>query len=229
MKRLARVLRNGEPEMVEEDSIRSDDTFLPPTVPAKVLGLAMNYKSLVGQREVYDEPLFFLKSPTSACGHNTRIACSRFPTVWVEAELAVVIGKKCRSVSTAEAEGCILGYTIASDVTAANILGRDWHLARSKALDNFAPLGPFLVTDIDTSDLELGTRINGQEYQRGRTSDRIVNDCGAVSLISRFLTLDPGDVILTGTPANATNSLVTPGDVVTHWIDGMGELQFTMV
>ncbi len=229
MNRVARVLRNGKVETVDAASTRSDDIFLPPCDPAKVLGLAFNYKSLVGEREAYEEPLFFLKSPTSACGHQSSVVCSQFSTVWVEAELVVVIKKECRNVRVENAPECILGYTIGSDVTALNVHGRDWHLARSKALDNFAPLGPFLVTDLDTSDLELGTLINGREYQRGRTSDRIMNDCEAVSLLSQFLTLSPGDVILTGTPAGATSSLVKSGDVVTHWVEGIGELQFSVL
>jgi 2-keto-4-pentenoate hydratase/2-oxohepta-3-ene-1,7-dioic acid hydratase in catechol pathway len=201
---------------------------LPPSDPSKVLGLAFNYKSLVGIRDTYDEPLFFLKSPTSACGHQSRISIAGHSTVWVEAELTIVIKKECRNVSTAGAEDYILGYTIGSDITALNVHKRDWHLARSKALDGFAPMGPYLVRGLDTSDLELGTRINGKEFQRGRTSDRIINDCESVSLLSRFLTLLPGDVILTGTPAGATSSLVKPGDVVTHWIENIGELSFTI-
>ena len=231
-KRTARVLRQGQRQWVDAGMLRPEDfdeiTFLPPSDPAKILGLAHNYKSLVGARERYDEPLFFMKSPTSACGHKSRVMCSPFGTVWVEVELAVIIKKECRNVSVAEAGDYILGHTIGSDVTAQNIHGRDWHLARSKALDNFAPLGPFLVTGLDTVDLEVGTRINGRIYQQGRTSDRIMNDHESVSLLSQFLTLSPGDVILTGTPAGATSSIVRAGDVVTHWIEGIGELEFTI-
>jgi 2-keto-4-pentenoate hydratase/2-oxohepta-3-ene-1,7-dioic acid hydratase in catechol pathway len=254
MGRYARVLRNGERRWVEagDDVVRvlSGDPFLasthpeetllredldrlsftPPTDAAKIVGLAFNYKSLVGAREDYDEPLFFLKSPTSACGHKARISRPRFATkVWVEVELGVIIKKECRSVSVDDASDYILGYTIGSDVTAENIYGRDWHLARSKALDGFAPLGPFLVTDLDTSDLAVETRINGRLFQQGRTSDRILNDRESVSLISQYLTLTPGDVILTGTPAGATDSLVSVGDTVTHRIEGIGELSFDFV
>jgi 2-keto-4-pentenoate hydratase/2-oxohepta-3-ene-1,7-dioic acid hydratase in catechol pathway len=233
MHRLARVLRNGRREFIEADTLSPEElrtlTFLPPCDPTKILGLAFNYKSLVGSKETYDEPLFFLKSPTSACGHNAKVSCAGYPVGWVEAELAVIIKKECRNVNVDKAGDYILGYTIGSDITAENVHGRDWHLGRSKALDNFAPLGPFLVTDIDTSDLELGTRINGKLYQQGRTSDRIKNDYEAVSMVSRFLTLSAGDVILTGTPAGATSSLVKPGDVVTHWIEKIGELNFTIV
>ena len=254
MRRYARVMRNGERRWVEagdevinvlsgdpflpsshpEETLPSEDldrlSFYPPSDAAKIIGLAFNYKSLVGARDDYDEPLFFLKSPTSACGHKTRIPFPRFATkVWVEVELGVIIKKECRNVSAADAGDYILGYTIGSDVTAENIYGRDWHLARSKALDGFAPLGPFLVTDLDTSDLAVETRINGRIFQQGRTSDRILNDRESVSLISKYLTLVPGDVILTGTPAGATDSVVNIGDTVTHGIEGIGELRFDFV
>ena len=255
MSRLARVLWKGECRWAElgddgSASVLSSDpflpscvpvvslqleeveelTFYPPSDPIKIIGLAYNYKSLVGVRETYEEPLFFLKSPTSACAHKARVPYPAFATkVWVEAELGVIVKARCRNVSVEEAEDYILGYTIGSDVTAENIHGRDWHLARSKALDSFAPLGPFLVTDLDTTDLEIGTRINGRLSQHGRTSDRIVNDREAISLVSQFLTLNQGDVILTGTPAGARDSVVKGGDVVAHWIEGIGELRFTFV
>ncbi len=204
--------------------------FLPPCNAQKVIGLAYNYKSLVGVRESYEEPLFFLKSATSICGHQSKVTYPEFSTkVWVEVELGIIIKKECRKVSVNDAADYILGYTIGSDITAENVYGRDWHLARSKALDNFAPLGPFLVTDLKTSDLELYTYINGKEFQHGNTSDRIMNDCESVSLISQFLTLMPGDVILTGTPAGARGAIVNRGDVVCHQIDGLGELIFSIV
>ncbi len=204
--------------------------YLAPCTPEKVIGLAYNFKSLVGPRARYDEPLFFLKSPTSLCGQASAIPYPDYARkVWVEVELGVVIKKACSKVSVEEAGDYILGYTIGSDVTAENICGRDWHLARSKALDGFAPAGPYLTMDIETGDLELTTHINGKEFQRGRTSDRIVNDREAVSLISRFVTLKAGDLILTGTPAGALDSIVKPGDVVTHRIEDLGELSFTFI
>lgn len=204
--------------------------LLPPCSPTKVIGLGHNYRSLVGPRAHYDEPIVFLKSPTSVCAHGARVPYPASATkVWVEVELGVVIGTRCRSVSAAEAGDSILGYTIGGDITAENIHGRDWHLARSKALDGFAPLGPYLVCGVDTSSLELRTLINGREYQRGNTDDRILNDREVVSLVSSFMTLEPGDVILTGTPVGATDSVVRPGDVVTHRVESLGELQFTIV
>lgn len=204
--------------------------FLPPAEATKVIGLAYNYKSLVGIKDQYEEPLFFLKSPTSICPHNSCVPYPEFAAyVWVEVELAVIIGRDCHRVTEDEAEACILGYSIGSDITAENVHGRDWHLARSKALDRFSPIGPFLVTGLCTDNLEVRSYINGKEFQRGNTSDRILNDRQAVSLLSRYVTLKPGDVILTGTPAGARASVVKKGDIVTHCIDQLGELIFRIV
>jgi 2-keto-4-pentenoate hydratase/2-oxohepta-3-ene-1,7-dioic acid hydratase in catechol pathway len=230
-------LLRGSPgdESTETERVISQESvgrleLLPPCAPAKVIGLGHNYRSLVGPRAHYDEPIVFLKSPTSVCAHGSRVQYPAFATkVWVEVELGVVIGKRCRSVSAADAGDSILGYTIGGDITAENIHGRDWHLARSKALDGFAPVGPWLVRGVDTSCLGLQTLINGRRYQRGNTNDRILDDRAVVGLVSSLMTLEPGDLILTGTPAGATDAIVKPGDVVTHQIDQLGELQFTIV
>lgn len=232
----ARLLADGpgSESLPERAALTQEDLgqfrYLSPCTSEKVIGLAYNYKSLVGYGASYEEPLFFLKSPTSICGPAAAIPYPDFSEeVWVEVELGIIIKKDCFRVSVEAAEDYILGYTIGSDVTAENVCGRDWHLARSKALDGFAPTGPYLVMDVETDDLELTTHINGKEFQRGRTSDRIVNDRESVSLLSRFITLRAGDLILTGTPAGARDSIVTKGDVVTHRIQHLGELSFTFV
>lgn len=216
-------------QILPEQEVRSL-SLLPPAEATKVIGLAYNYKSLVGIKDQYEEPLFFLKSPTSICPHNSCVPYPEFAEyVWVEVELAIVIGRDCHRVTEDEAEACILGYSIGSDITAENVYGRDWHLARSKALDYFSPIGPYLVTGLCTNNLEVRSYINGREFQRGSTSDRIINDRQAVSLLSRYVTLKPGDVILTGTPAGARASVVKKGDIVTHSIDELGELTFRIV
>ena len=254
MRRFARIQWEGQArwvEFLEEDAVQLlSDTpdlerawyeqeldksaikqfvYLPPCAGSKVLGLAYNYKSLVGAKEAYEEPLFFFKSPTSLCGHGATVAYPAFADmVWVEVELAIVVKKHCRNVTADEAGDYILGYSIASDITARNIHGRDHHLARSKALDQFAPIGPYLVTGLDTSNLTMTTHIDGQEFQRGNTDDRILGDNEAVSLLSRYITLEPGDVILTGTPAGAMDSVVRPGNKVSHRIEQLGELEFSI-
>ena len=200
-------------------------TIMAPCEPTKVVALAYNYKDLVGDRETFDEPLIFFKSPTSVIGPGGEI---RIPggieVVWAEVELAFVIRKLARNVPSDEAADFILGYTIANDVTAQNVHGRDWHLARSKGLDTFCPVGPLLETELDTNSLELSTTINDRVTQHSTTANRILDDSEALSLISKFITLEPGDIVLTGTPAGALESRVQPGDAVTVRIAKLGEL-----
>ena len=149
--------------------------------------------------------------------------------VWVEVELVVIIGKKCREISSDDAHNYILGYTIGSDITAQNILKRDWHLARSKAFDNFAPVGPYLVTEINPNGLSLRNLINNKEAQKGNTKDMIYDVNKLITLISSVMTLEPWDLIFTGTPAKARDAIVKPGDSVKHTIDDFGDLEFKII
>jgi 2-keto-4-pentenoate hydratase/2-oxohepta-3-ene-1,7-dioic acid hydratase in catechol pathway len=118
----------------------------------------------------------------------------------------------------------VFGVTIGNDVTALNVLGRDWHLARSKGLDGFCPLGPELVRGFDDSDRALSTTISGRRTQSSTTANRVLGTLEAVALVSRLMTLEPGDVVLTGTPGGARQSLIRPGDLVELAIDGLGVL-----
>ena len=253
MKKLAHILYEGNRqwvEITEKDiflmhGIPTDKTFrrnkkikedleklnyLAPTFPNKVIGVGWNYKDLVGEKESYEEPLIFLKSPHSICPTFSDVP---FPTstkeVWVEVELVIVIRSKCSNVSAKQAKKHVLGYTLGSDVTALNILKRDWHLARSKAFDNFAPLGPFLLQEIDINKLSLKSFINNREAQSGNTKDMILKVDELISLISSVMTLEPWDIIFTGTPARAREALVMPGDLVRHSIDYFGELNFKII
>jgi len=204
--------------------------FLPPSDPTKVIGVGWNYKDLVGEQDSYPEPIVFLKSPTSICPHESCIKYPKFAEkVWVEVEIVIVIGKECSNVKASEAQKYILGHTLGSDISALNILERDWHLARSKAIDQFAPLGKYLITDINTDNLALESTINDREAQLGNSSFRILNDNQLIELISSIMTLYPGDIIFTGTPAGATEAIVRPGDKVMHKVDTLGELNFTIV
>jgi len=203
----------------------SDLTLLPPCEPRTVAALAYNYKDLVGLRDTYDEPLVFVKSPVTVIGSQDVLMRPAWVNrVWVEVELSVVIKRPIFEATRAEAEAAILGYTIANDATAVNVHGRDHHLARSKSLATFCPVGDVVRVGLDTSNLALTTTINGRITQRGTTRDRICDDVEAVMLVSRLMPLAPGDIILTGTPAGAMDSLVQPGDVVRLEIDGVGVL-----
>ena len=203
----------------------SEVKIITPVVPSKVIALGFNYKDLVGSRDRYDEPIIFFKSSTSVIGPNDNIILPETDIdIWAEVELTIVIGKHCSNVTVEEAEDYIFGYTIGNDVTMRNILGRDHHLARSKACDTFCPLGPFIETDLDTSNLRLQNKINDKLFQDSTTQYRILKDCEIVSLISNLITLMPGDVILSGAPAGAEDSKIKNGDKVTVSIDKLGEL-----
>ncbi len=206
----------------------SEVKLLAPVRPGKIIALGYNYKDLVGERETYEEPVIFLKPPSAVIGPDEAIVLQEDRKVWTEVELAIVIGKTCRNVSSQGASACILGHTVANDVTMSNCNGRDHHLARSKGWDTFCPLGPAIVTDADTSALRMSNVISGKLMQSSSTDKRILDDVGVVSFVSRFFTLEPGDIILTGTPANAENSVILHGDRVSVSIEGLGTLSNTV-
>jgi 2-keto-4-pentenoate hydratase/2-oxohepta-3-ene-1,7-dioic acid hydratase in catechol pathway len=205
-----------------------DVKILPPCQPGKIIALAFNYKDLIGNKDKYEEPIIFFKPTSAIIGPGESIILNDNRKTWIEVELAIVIKKKCKNVSLNQAKHYILGYTIANDVTTQNILGRDHHLARSKGLDTFCPVGPIIETDIDTSNLVLSSSINGSIKQKSSTNKRILSDIEAVSFLSGFFTLEPGDLILTGTPANAEQSIISDGDAVELYIEGIGTLSNTV-
>jgi 2-keto-4-pentenoate hydratase/2-oxohepta-3-ene-1,7-dioic acid hydratase in catechol pathway len=192
----------------------------------KVIGLGYNYKGLVGRKSHFDEPLIFLKSPESVVAHKGDVIYPEYcKKIWIETELTIIIGKKGKNIPLSQTNEYILGYTCGNDITAENIHDRDWHLAVSKGLDTFAPVGPYLIQGIDTNDLEIYSSINGKITQRSRTSDRILNNQECVALVSKYFTLNPGDIIMTGTPAGATDAIVQPGDEVIVEIENIGRLK----
>lgn len=199
--------------------------LLSPVMPTKIIALGYNYKDLVGEKPEYDEPIIFLKPPSAIIGHNDHITISKsMKKVWTEVELCIVIGKTAVDVSRVTAKEYIFGYTIGNDVTTSNILDRDHHLARSKGWDTFCPVGPWIETDIETDNLKMTNKINGKIFQESSTKNRIYNDKIIVSHLSKIMTLNPGDLIMTGTPNNAENTVVTDGDEVCIYIEGIGEL-----
>ena len=222
----------------EPDIITSDEKidlknksieFLPVSQPKTVVGLGWNYKDLVGEKLKYDEPIIFLKSTHSVCGHNSKIELSALhDKVWVEVELVIVISKRTKNVDAENAHTHILGYTIGSDITAENILDRDWHLARSKAFENYAPVGPFMVVGMNPNNVSLKSRINGKIYQDSTTSNMILNIDEIISFVSSHIVLEKGDLIFTGSPKGARDSIVKPGDRVEHIIENIGTMSFNI-
>ncbi|SCF32810.1 2-keto-4-pentenoate hydratase/2-oxohepta-3-ene-1,7-dioic acid hydratase (catechol pathway) [Micromonospora viridifaciens] len=209
----------------------SDVRLLSPILPSKVVCVGRNYAEHAAEHgsEVPKEPLLFLKPSTSVIGPRDAIRLPIFSKqVEHEAELAVVIGAPgARRADRAAAERAIFGYTCANDVTARDLQRSDGQWTRAKGFDSFCPLGPWITTGLDVSDLEVRCEVgrNPEEMevrQLGRTKDMVFDVPALVSYISHVMTLLPGDVVLTGTPAGV--SPLTDGDTVTVRIEGIGEL-----
>lgn len=209
----------------------SDVRLLSPILPSKVVCVGRNYAEHAAEHgtEVPKEPLLFLKPSTSVIGPRDAI---RLPAlskqVEHEAELAVVIGAPgARRADRAAAQRAIFGYTCANDVTARDLQRMDGQWTRAKGFDSFCPIGPWITTGLDVTDLEIRCEVGSdpeemEVRQLGRTRDMVFDVPALVSYVSHVMTLLPGDVILTGTPAGV--SPLADGDTVTVRIEGVGEL-----
>lgn len=208
-----------------------DIEVLPPAEPTRVVALAHNYRDLVDEKESEETegPLLFLKTPSSVIGKGEPIEIPENGPTWAEVEVAFVVDKTARDVSREDADEYIRGYTVANDVTTEGVHGRNWHLPRSKARDTFCPLGPHLVQGVDTGDLTMSTRINDEQTQNSTTAKRLYDEPAALAHISSLITLDPGDVVLTGTPAGATDSTISPGDEVAVDVEELGTVENPVV
>jgi 2-keto-4-pentenoate hydratase/2-oxohepta-3-ene-1,7-dioic acid hydratase in catechol pathway len=204
----------------------ADGRLLAPATPSKIVAIGLNYAdhAAEGNRELPKEPMIFIKPSTAVIGPGDDIVYPPQTTnLHHEGELAIVIGKTARNVARSEARRYVLGYTCANDVTARDLQRRDVQFTRGKGFDTFAPLGPWIVTDLDPSDLALEVRVNGEVRQKSRTS-QLIFDCDfLVSFISQVMTLLPGDVISTGTPAGVSPMKI--GDVVEVEIERIGCLK----
>ena len=199
--------------------------LLPPILPSKIVAIGKNYADHAREMggEPPAEPVMFLKPSTSVIGPAAPIV---YPTlsqqVDFEGELAVVIGRLCRDVPVEKASDVVLGYTCANDVTARDLQRSDGQWSRAKGFDTFCPLGPWIDTEVDPSDLAITTTVNGETKQDARTS-LLLHDVGElIAFATAVMTLLPGDVILTGTPAGV--GPVVPGDEVAVTIEGIGTL-----
>jgi 2-keto-4-pentenoate hydratase/2-oxohepta-3-ene-1,7-dioic acid hydratase in catechol pathway len=214
-----------------ERFLLADVRLLAPVIPrSKVVGVGRNYAAHAAElgSEVPEEPLLFLKPNTAVCGPGDPVVLpAASGEVHHEAELAVVIGRLCRDVPPARVHEVIFGYTCADDVTARDLQRHDGQWARAKGFDTFCPLGPWVATVLDPSDLAVECRVNGELRQSGRTSDLVFDVPSLVSYISGVFTLLPGDVILTGTPAGV--GPVSPDDEVSITVEGIGTLTHRVV
>jgi 2-keto-4-pentenoate hydratase/2-oxohepta-3-ene-1,7-dioic acid hydratase in catechol pathway len=204
----------------------ADVRLLAPVIPrSKVVGVGRNYQAHAAElgNEVPAEPLIFLKPNTSVIGPRDGIVYpEQTNNLHFEGELAIVIGRICRDLPKERVDEVIFGYTVANDVTARDLQKSDGQWARAKGYDTFCPLGPWISTELDVSDVRVTTTLNGEPKQDGRTSQFIFDIPEVLAYITSFTTLLPGDVILTGTPAGVGPML--PGDEVTVSIEGLGTL-----
>lgn len=200
--------------------------LLAPVRPTKIVALGKNYRAHAAEMgsEVPAEPLIFLKPPSTVIGPEAPILLpSMSQRVDYEGELAVVIGRRAHRVPAEEALRYVLGYTCANDVTARDLQRKDEQWTRAKGFDTFCPLGPWVVTDVDPGQLTVVTRVNGQVRQQGNTVDLVFGVAELIAFITQVMTLEPGDVIMTGTPAGVGS--LQPGDVVEVEIENIGVLR----
>ena len=199
--------------------------LLVPCTPSKIIGVGRNYADHAAEfgNQPPKEPLLFFKPPSALIAHGGDIVYPiQSENVHYEGELAAVIGARCRDVSRAQAPEFILGYTICNDVTARDLQARDGQWARAKGFDTFAPLGPCIATGLDPATLRIRTLLNGAVVQEASVSSLIFDVPTLIEYASAAFTLEPGDVITTGTPSGV--GPMKPGDVVMVSIDGIGEL-----
>jgi 2-keto-4-pentenoate hydratase/2-oxohepta-3-ene-1,7-dioic acid hydratase in catechol pathway len=213
-------------QLTGERHALDDVRLLAPVIPrSKVVGIGRNYAEHAQElgNQVPEQPLVFLKPNTAVIGPGDPI---QYPhqteDLHYEAELAVVIGRICRDISARRVPDVIYGYTCANDVTARDLQRSDGQWARAKGFDTFCPLGPWIETELDPTDLAVRTMLNGQVKQDGRTLDMVHDVTSLVCYVTSFTTLLPGDVLLTGTPAGV--GPMRPGDSVTVSVDGIGSL-----
>jgi 2-keto-4-pentenoate hydratase/2-oxohepta-3-ene-1,7-dioic acid hydratase in catechol pathway len=215
----------GEIEPTEATFPLSGVRLLAPVLPSKIIGIGKNYLAHAEEMSAYlpDEPLAFLKPNTAVIGPGEQIKLpEQSKRVDFEGELAIVIGTMCRHIEAEDAQRVIFGYTCANDVTARDLQSRDGQWARAKGFDTFCPLGPWIETAADPIGMEITTTLNGEVHQRASTTDLVFGVAHLVSWVSSIMTLLPGDVILTGTPAGVDQ--LNDGDQVTVSIDGVGSL-----
>ncbi len=214
-----------------DNFLQSELQLLPPVQPSKIVCVGLNYTDHARElnMQIPTNTLLFLKPPSAVIGHLGKIIYpDKSKRVDYEAELAVIIGKRCKNVRANEAESVIMGYTCFNDVTARDLQKEDIQWTRAKSFDTFAPVGPYISEPgLDVSDLRIKTRVNGELRQDSSTSNLIFNVPRLIEFISGIMTLEQGDIIATGTPPGVGELLV--GDEVEVEIENIGTLKNSVV
>jgi len=204
--------------------------LLPPCLPSKILGVGTNYRAHAQEmgKPIPDEPLLFMKPPSALVGHGQPIV--RPAGSWrvdFEGELAVIMGRRARRVREAEALDHVFGFTVCNDVTVRDLQKKDGQFTRAKGFDSFCPVGPWVTVGLDPSNLRVRTWQNGALKQDSTTGDLIFSVARVIEVASRVMTLEPGDVITTGTPSGV--GPIAPGDVIEIEVEGIGRLSNPVV
>ena len=204
-----------------------DVKLLPPVSPRKIVAIGLNYRSHLGDKPGPAAPEPFLKSSTTVVGHGDnivipKIAIEEGVKIQPEAELALVIGKDCKGATQDNALDYVFAYTCGNDVSARDWQANDLQWARAKSSDTFGPIGPWMTTDLDPTNIQVICRVNGEEKQNQNTSDLLHPVTRIIEYVSSVITLQVGDVIMTGTPG--TPGDIHPGDVVEVELSGVGVL-----
>ena len=197
-----------------------------PVTPGKIIGVGRNYADHAAElgNEVPKEPLIFFKPPSAVIGPDDVVKLPPISErVDFEGELAIVIGREARHVKAADWRTFVFGFTCADDVTARDLQKKDGQFTRGKGFDTFCPIGPWIETELDVSDIEIETRVNGEMKQQSSTSKLIFDPGRMIEFITEVMTLHPGDVILTGTPSGVAP--LRSGDVVEVSVAGIGTLR----
>lgn len=204
----------------------SEITFLPPCVPTKIIAVGLNYFDHANevQMKISDEPLIFMKPPSTLIAHNDNIIYPKMSKqLDYEAELAVIIKNRIKNIEPEDVFENILGYTCFNDVTARDLQKKDEQWTRAKSFDTFAPIGPFISTGLNPDNLQIKLYKNGQLMQNSSTNNMIFKVDKIISFISKIMTLFPGDIIATGTPSGVGK--LEEGDMVEVEIEGIGVLK----
>ncbi len=216
----------GEFQRLDANTPLDSVQLLAPVLPGKIVCVGRNYAEHIRETnaEVPTTPLLFLKPPTAVIGpFDTILLPPQSQQVEHEAELVVVIGKLARWTEPELAFSCVFGYTAGNDVTARDLQRKDSQWTRSKGFDTFCPLGPWIDTDFNPADAMITCHVNGELRQMASTRDMIFHIDQLIAFISSIMTLEPGDVIMTGTPAGI--GPLHQGDVVEVAIDGIGKIR----
>jgi 2-keto-4-pentenoate hydratase/2-oxohepta-3-ene-1,7-dioic acid hydratase in catechol pathway len=222
------AINSSSIEKFKEDLVYKieDIRIKEPVLPSKIVCVGLNYRDHAAElkMEIPDEPIIFIKPPTSVIGHLDKIIypdCSN--QVDYEAELGIIISKETRNVKEQNAEDFIGGYTILNDVTARDLQRKDIQWTRAKSFDTFCPIGPRIETELDPMNQNISLKLNGEIKQNSNTENMIFDVYELVEFISNIMTLNPGDVIATGTPPGVGPMNV--GDTVEVELGGIGVLK----